>query len=134
VLLGNRRHLGGEGIDPTPAEDVMVRSSPRERPREAVAINGGLAGVIDLVDTLKPEAKNASSPLRGSSPSGSDELEQSRQSVADRSRGDRNMKRRSVAAMFGVCALLAAPVCIGVHAVFAGGAFADLIGAGAARV
>jgi len=28
----------------------------------------------------------------------------------------------------------AAPVCIGVHAVFAGGAFADLVGAGAARV
>jgi Cu+-exporting ATPase len=63
VLLGNRRHLGSEGIDPTPAEDAMVRLESEGKTAMLVAINGALAGVIAVADTLKPEAKDAIAEL-----------------------------------------------------------------------
>jgi Cu+-exporting ATPase len=63
VLLGNRRHLGSEGIDPTPAEDAMVRFESEGKTAMLVAINGALAGVIAVADTLKPEAKDAIAEL-----------------------------------------------------------------------
>jgi Cu+-exporting ATPase len=63
VLLGNRRHLSSEGIDPTPAEDAMVRLESEGKTAMLVATNGALAGVIAVADTLKPEAKDAIAEL-----------------------------------------------------------------------
>ena len=63
VLLGNRRHLSSEGIDSTPAEDAMVRLESEGKTAMLVAINGALAGVIAVADTLKPEAKDAIAEL-----------------------------------------------------------------------
>jgi Cu+-exporting ATPase len=63
VLLGNRRHLISEGIDSTPAEDAMVRLESEGKTAMLVAINGALAGVIAVADTLKPEAKDAIAEL-----------------------------------------------------------------------
>lgn len=63
VLLGNRRHLNSEGIDPTPAEETMVRLETEGKTAMLVAANGALAGVIAVADTLKPEAKDAIAAL-----------------------------------------------------------------------
>jgi len=63
VLLGNRRHLNSEGVDPTPAEETMVRLETEGKTAMLVAANGALAGVIAVADTLKPEAKDAIAAL-----------------------------------------------------------------------
>jgi len=63
VLLGNRRHLRSEGIDPAPAEDAMVRLETEGKTAMLVAAGGVLAGVIAVADTLKPEAKDALAEL-----------------------------------------------------------------------
>jgi Cu+-exporting ATPase len=63
VLLGNRRHLGSEGIDTVPAEEAMVRLETEGKTAMLVAADGALAGVIAVADTLKPEAKEAIAEL-----------------------------------------------------------------------
>ena len=65
VLLGNRRLLSGEGIDPAPAESTMVRLESEGKTAMLVAAGGRLAGVIAVADTLKPEAKEAVAELKG---------------------------------------------------------------------
>ena len=64
VLLGNRRHLKKEGIDPAPAEDAMVRLESEGKTAMLVAANGTLMGVIAVADTLKPEAKDTIAALK----------------------------------------------------------------------
>ncbi len=64
VLLGNRRHLEREGIDPAAAEAIMVRLESEGKTAMLVALNGALAGVIAVADTLKPEAQEAIAELR----------------------------------------------------------------------
>ena len=64
VLLGNRRLLKREGIDAAAAEEAMVRLESEGKTAMLVALEGKLAGVIAVADTLKPEAKEAISDLR----------------------------------------------------------------------
>jgi Cu+-exporting ATPase len=64
VLLGNRRLLTREGIDPAPAEAGMVGLESEGKTAMLVAIDGKLAGIIAVADTLKPEAKEAIAELR----------------------------------------------------------------------
>ncbi|HXF68066.1 MAG TPA: copper-translocating P-type ATPase, partial [Burkholderiales bacterium] len=64
MLLGNRRHLDAEGVDPAPAEQVMTRLEAEGKTAMLVAANGALAGVIAVADTLKPEAAEAIAGLR----------------------------------------------------------------------
>jgi Cu+-exporting ATPase len=64
VLLGNRRHLKKEGIDPVPADDAMVRLESEGKTAMLVAANGTLMGVIAVADTLKPEAKDTIAALK----------------------------------------------------------------------
>jgi len=63
VLLGNRRHLKKEGIDPAPADKTMVSLESEGKTAMLVAANGVLAGVIAVADTLKPEAKETIAEL-----------------------------------------------------------------------
>jgi len=64
VLLGNRRHLKKEGIDPAPADKTMVSLESEGKTAMLVAANGVLAGVIAVADTLKPEAKETIAELK----------------------------------------------------------------------
>jgi Cu+-exporting ATPase len=64
VLLGNRRHLQREGIDPSAAEVAMVRLESEGKTAMLVAADGALAGVIAVADTLKPEAAEAVAQLQ----------------------------------------------------------------------
>jgi len=64
VLLGNRRHLKNEGIDPAPAEATMVRLESEGKTAMLVVANGAVVGVIAVADTLKPEAKEAIAALK----------------------------------------------------------------------
>lgn len=64
VLLGNRRHLLREGIDPAPLEETMVRFESEGKTAMLVAARGALVGVIAVADTLKPEAKEAVAALK----------------------------------------------------------------------
>jgi Cu+-exporting ATPase len=64
VLLGNRRHLHCEGVDPAAVEDAMTRLESEGKTAMLVAIDGALAGVIAVADTLKPEAKEAIAELK----------------------------------------------------------------------
>jgi Cu+-exporting ATPase len=64
VLLGNRRHLRREGIDPGPLEETMVRLESEGKTAMLAAAGGALVGVIAVADTLKPEAKEAIAALK----------------------------------------------------------------------
>jgi Cu+-exporting ATPase len=64
VLLGNRRLLRREGIDPAPAEGAMTRLESEGKTAMLVARDGTLAGIVAVADTLKPEAKEAVAALR----------------------------------------------------------------------
>ena len=64
VLLGNRRHLKREGVDPAAAEETLTRLEAEGKTAMLVAANGVLAGVIAVADTLKPEAKETITALR----------------------------------------------------------------------
>jgi len=64
VLLGNRRHLKKEGVDPALAEDAMIRLESEGKTAMLVASNKTLAGVIAVADTLKPEAKDTIAELQ----------------------------------------------------------------------
>jgi Cu+-exporting ATPase len=64
VLLGNRRHLLQEGIDPSSLEDTMVRLESEGKTAMLAAAGGMLLGVIAVADTLKPEAKEAIAELK----------------------------------------------------------------------
>ncbi|MCV6070764.1 HAD family hydrolase, partial [Escherichia coli] len=59
VLLGNRRFLRRENIDPTGAEEAMTRLESDGKTAMLLAVEGRLAGVIAVADTLKPEAPEA---------------------------------------------------------------------------
>jgi Cu+-exporting ATPase len=65
VLLGNRRHLHCEGVDPSTAEVAMTRLEEEGKTAMLVAKDGVLAGIVAVADTLKPEAADAVAALRG---------------------------------------------------------------------
>jgi Cu+-exporting ATPase len=64
VLLGNRRLMLREGIDPALLEETMVRLELEGKTAMLVAAGGALVGVIAVADTLKPEAKDAIAELK----------------------------------------------------------------------
>jgi Cu+-exporting ATPase len=64
VALGNRRHLHGEGVDPSPAEAAMTKLEEEGKTAMLVAKDGALAGIVAVADTLKPEAVDAVAALQ----------------------------------------------------------------------
>ncbi|GAA0721585.1 Cu+-exporting ATPase [Halorubrum trapanicum] len=70
VLVGNRKLLGDNGIDPAPAAETMERLESEGKTAMLVArvragTDGGeLLGVVADADTVKPSAKEAVSELR----------------------------------------------------------------------
>jgi len=63
TLLGNRRLFEREGIDTKQAEEIMVKLEAQGKTAMLVGLDGALAGVVAVADTLKPEAKDAISEL-----------------------------------------------------------------------
>jgi Cu+-exporting ATPase len=64
VMLGNRKLLASAGIDTSAAETAMTRLESEGKTAMLVAVNGTLAGVIAVADTLKPEAREAIAALK----------------------------------------------------------------------
>ncbi|WP_438267112.1 heavy metal translocating P-type ATPase [Haladaptatus salinisoli] len=64
VLVGNRKLLRDEGIDPTPAEGAMERLEREGKTAMLVAVDGRLAGVVADADEVKAGAKEAVADLR----------------------------------------------------------------------
>ena len=66
ALLGNRRLFAREKIDVSAAEAAMTRLEIEGKTAMLVGMNGALAGIIAVADTLKPEAQEAVSALQQS--------------------------------------------------------------------
>jgi Cu+-exporting ATPase len=64
LLLGNRRFLTRERIDIGAAEAAMSRLEAEGKTAMLVGVDGRLAGVIAVADTLKPGAKGAVADLK----------------------------------------------------------------------
>jgi Cu+-exporting ATPase len=64
ALLGNRRLIRQEGIDPEPGEAAMQRLEQEGKTAMLVARDGRLHGIVAVADTLKPEAKETIAALR----------------------------------------------------------------------
>ncbi|SEL26995.1 heavy metal translocating P-type ATPase [Haloferax larsenii] len=64
VLVGNRKLLSDEGIDPTPAEDALADLEEDGKTAMLVAVDGSLAGVVADADEIKESAADAVAALR----------------------------------------------------------------------
>lgn len=64
ALLGNRRLFQREGIDTNAAEEIMAKLEAQGKTAMLVGLEGSLAGVVAVADTLKPGAKDAISELK----------------------------------------------------------------------
>jgi Cu+-exporting ATPase len=64
VLAGNRRLLADHGIDPTPLEPMLDQLAGEGKTPMLVAVDGALAGVVAVADTLKPESATAVAALQ----------------------------------------------------------------------
>jgi Cu+-exporting ATPase len=64
VLLGNRRFMARESVDAAPAEASMTQLESDGKTAMLLAIDGRLAGLIAVADTLKPEAAEAVHQLK----------------------------------------------------------------------
>jgi P-type Cu+ transporter len=64
VLLGNRRFLQSEGVNATDADTGMRALESEGKTAMLLAVDGRLAGVIAVADTLKPEAAEAVAQLK----------------------------------------------------------------------
>ncbi|TAK75802.1 MAG: heavy metal translocating P-type ATPase [Dehalococcoidia bacterium] len=64
ILMGNRRLLTREGIDPAAAEKTMAGLEVQGKTAMLLAVDGVLAGIIAVADTIKPEAREAIDALR----------------------------------------------------------------------
>ncbi|MFB6072851.1 MAG: HAD-IC family P-type ATPase [Halobacterium sp.] len=64
VLVGNRKLLRDEGVDPEPASDAMERLERDGKTAMLVAVDGDLAGVVADADTVKDSARDAVAQLR----------------------------------------------------------------------
>jgi Cu+-exporting ATPase len=63
VLVGSRRLLRENGIDPSPLEDEMVRLENEAKTAMMVSADNHLAGVVAVADTLKDDSANAINAL-----------------------------------------------------------------------
>jgi len=64
VLVGNRKLLRENDVDPEPAESTMEELESEGKTAMLVAIDGRLAGVLADADTVKSDAKSAVSQLQ----------------------------------------------------------------------
>ncbi len=64
VLVGNRKLMGDNGIDPAPAEDALERLENEGKTAMLVAFDGELLGLVADADTVKERAREAVSALR----------------------------------------------------------------------
>ncbi|WP_434530094.1 heavy metal translocating P-type ATPase (plasmid) [Haloarcula sp. NS06] len=64
VLVGNRKLLRDNGIDPAPAQKTMERLEKEGKTAMLVAYEGDLVGVVADADTIKESAKDAVSQLQ----------------------------------------------------------------------
>ncbi|OLZ42485.1 ATPase P [Natrinema saccharevitans] len=64
VLVGNRRLLEGEGVDPAPAAEEMERLEREGKTAMLVAVDGAVAGVVADADTVKESSADAVAALR----------------------------------------------------------------------
>jgi Cu+-exporting ATPase len=64
VLLGNRRFLAREGVQAQAADAPMRRLEGEGKTAMLLAVDGQLAGVVAVADTLKPEAREAVAQLK----------------------------------------------------------------------
>ena len=64
VVIGRRKLLGDEGIDATPAEDVLVRLEEEGKTAVAVAVDGELVGVLAVADEVRESARETVAALR----------------------------------------------------------------------
>ncbi|RXK49150.1 heavy metal translocating P-type ATPase [Halorientalis pallida] len=63
VLVGNRRLLESNDVDPAPATETMERLESEGKTAMLVAVDGDLVGVVATADTVKESAKAAVSAL-----------------------------------------------------------------------
>jgi len=59
VLVGSRRLMQENGLDPAPLEEELVRLEDEAKTAMLVAVDGRLAGVIAVADTLKEDSVQA---------------------------------------------------------------------------
>ncbi len=90
VLVGNRKLLRDEGIDPSPAQAEMERLEKEGKTAMLVAYEGQLVGVVADADTVKEDAADAVSQL------------QSRGVDVMMLTGDNERTARAVAAQVGI--------------------------------
>jgi len=64
LLLGNRRLFEREKVATEAAEQAMQRLEAEGKTAMLIGIDGALAGIVAVADTLKPEAKEAIGALR----------------------------------------------------------------------
>ena len=64
VLLGNRRLFRRENVAAAGAEGAMTELEERGKTAMLVGVDGKLAGIIAVADTLKPEAKETVAALK----------------------------------------------------------------------
>ncbi|WP_255153168.1 heavy metal translocating P-type ATPase [Halorarius halobius] len=64
VLVGNRKLLRDNGIDPSPAQETMERLENEGKTAMLVAYEGELVGVVADADTIKGSAKDAVGQLQ----------------------------------------------------------------------
>jgi Cu+-exporting ATPase len=63
VLLGNRRLFRTEGVDPAAVEAGMTALEQQGKTAMLVGVDGTVAGIVAVADTLKPEAPEAVAAL-----------------------------------------------------------------------
>jgi Cu+-exporting ATPase len=64
VLVGNRKLLEDEGVDPSPALDAMERLEREGKTAMLVGLDGEVIGVVADADTVKESAKDAVTALQ----------------------------------------------------------------------
>ncbi|WP_458189745.1 heavy metal translocating P-type ATPase [Haladaptatus sp. NG-WS-4] len=64
VVVGNRKLMRDEGIDPRPADDEMERLERDGKTAMLVAVDGRLVGIVADADEVKTSAKEAVADLR----------------------------------------------------------------------
>jgi Cu+-exporting ATPase len=65
VRVGSRRYLEESGIDPAPADGAASAQEERARTALHVAVDGRVAGVLAVADTVKDGAAEVVAELRG---------------------------------------------------------------------
>jgi len=65
ILLGNRRHMESESVPFTAAEAEVTRLQEAGRTAMVLAVDGKVAGIVAVADTVKEHSRAALAALRG---------------------------------------------------------------------